>query len=194
MERIDRGNAGRRPDAVDPGVGEQALAEEGPEEGDKEHHFRGDEQRHAIAQAELYHRAVGLLDHRLVNDLLPPGEHGAEYAEEAEDEQPREMGMHQQNRADHHSPGRGCAHQGQRVRLQKVIGLLRPAFQLHLSQGFRHVRLKRILEKKTWRRHYSTRGLAASAAGTEAVSAGVFAAGARFSALIAWSKAWLLAL
>ena len=39
-------------------LGEEREVEERPEEADEEHHLGGDEQRHAVAQAEPHHRAV----------------------------------------------------------------------------------------------------------------------------------------
>src|SRR5216683_3030920 len=53
-----------RPDAVN---GKEARAEKRPEEGGKEHHFRDNEKRHAIAQPDLHHGRVMALKLRLAN-------------------------------------------------------------------------------------------------------------------------------
>ncbi len=75
LQRVDR-------------AGEQRGVEVGPEPGDEEHHLRGDEQDHAVAQVELHDgrvvAAVRLLDH-----VAPPHEHDEQDAEEADREQRR---------------------------------------------------------------------------------------------------------
>ena len=55
--------------------GEQRGIEIGPEPGDEEHHLRGDEQDHAVAEMELHDRRVIALD-ALADDVAPPHERG----------------------------------------------------------------------------------------------------------------------
>src|ERR1700756_721564 len=55
-------------------VGEQGGVEIGPEPGDEEHHFRGDEQDHAVAVGYLHDAAVVSLVGRLAGDVAPPAE------------------------------------------------------------------------------------------------------------------------
>src|SRR5713101_5308917 len=80
-----------RPDAVN---GKEARAEKCPEEGGKEHHFRDNEKRHAIAQPDLHHGRVMALKLRLADHVAPPREHGGEHTEEAGREGPDRPAMH----------------------------------------------------------------------------------------------------
>ena len=67
-------------------VGEQRSVEERPEPGDEEHHFRGDEQDHAVAMADLDHARV-IAGFGLVDDVEPPRRHDIENARDADAEQ-----------------------------------------------------------------------------------------------------------
>ena len=66
VEGIEQFDAGRRPDAAGGGdagdlldvVEAEEAVEIGPEPGDEEHHFGGDEQHHAVAVMHLHHRGV----------------------------------------------------------------------------------------------------------------------------------------
>ena len=71
---------------------EQADGEEGPEPGDEEHHFRRDEQDHAVAQVQLHdRRVIALL--RFANDVAPPAEHRHDDAEQAQQEDELAVGI-----------------------------------------------------------------------------------------------------
>ena len=70
-----------------PPTGNRLDAEERPEEGDEEHHLGGDEQRHAVAQAELHDRGVIALEGRLADHVAPPHRHDREHGEDADDQQ-----------------------------------------------------------------------------------------------------------
>ena len=95
MPGIQRDNAGRRPTADADIAEEDRGIEIGPEPGDEEHHFRGDEQQHAVAQMQLHHRGVvaqhdGFLDH-----VAPPAGHGVEHQRQADQEDPG-LAIHRQ--------------------------------------------------------------------------------------------------
>ena len=66
-DRLDRGR-------------EQRAVEEGPEPGEEEHHFRGDEQDHPVAQVKLDDRRV-IAGVRFADGVRPPAEHGDQHAE-----------------------------------------------------------------------------------------------------------------
>jgi hypothetical protein len=106
---------------------EQGHLEEDPEPGHEEHHFRGDEQDHAVAQADRDDRGVvagiGFLHH-----VAPPAEEGVEHAGEARRRRSpscpsrcRNAALDPADQADGHDGGRGRAHEGPRAGRQDVI-------------------------------------------------------------------------
>ena len=121
VERRDRLDPFRRPDrpglghAVDgrqrPMVMEQRHLEEDPEPGDEEHHLRGDEQDHPVAQADRDDGRV-VAPVRLLHHVAPPADHGVEHAGEPDEEDPRavlfdaEQPLHEDDEAEGHR-GRG---------------------------------------------------------------------------------------
>ena len=62
---------------------EDRAVEKGPEPGEEEHHFGGDEQDHPVAQVKLDDRRV-IARMRLLDRVRPPAEHGAQHAGGAE--------------------------------------------------------------------------------------------------------------
>ncbi len=100
VERRDDADALRRPDATgrfraDRHVGRAGIergVEERPEEGREEQHFRGDEQDHAVAQAELDHG--GVIDARLCDDVAPPPVHDAQHQQQSGGERPPVHRLH----------------------------------------------------------------------------------------------------
>ena len=117
-------------DFVDGGMGagpvEQGHLEEDPEPGHEEHHFGGDEQDHAVAQADGHHRRMvadlGFLDH-----VRPPAEHGVEDAEEAQHQhhpvplRQTEEALQAHDQAKGENGGRNRTDQRPRARLDEVI-------------------------------------------------------------------------
>ena len=124
VERRDDVHALGRPDAAG-GLGahrhlrragiERGI-EERPEEGGEEQHLRGDEQDHAVAQAELDHRGVVLA--RFDDDVAPPPVHHGEDDQEARRDDPpldrlddgldvraQHVGMHAERRAEGQQEG-----------------------------------------------------------------------------------------
>ena len=81
--RLDR--LGRELPADDFGqlAGEQREVEPRPEPADEEHHFRGDEQDHAVAQVQLHDRGV-IAGMRFLHDVREPAEERGEQAGDAE--------------------------------------------------------------------------------------------------------------
>ena len=78
---------------LDGAVGREARIEEGPEPGDEEHHLRGDEQDHPVAQAELDDAGVEALV-RFLDDVPPPDQHRVEHADDAGRDQPDAGAVH----------------------------------------------------------------------------------------------------
>ena len=126
-EGVEGQHALRRPDRGR-GAGDMLRVEReveiGPEEGDEEHDLGGDEQRHAVAQADPHHRGVQAGRPRLDEDVAPPEEHGRQHAGDAEVEHPVDAVMRQQDDAEHQGaagegaddrPGRG---------IHQVVGML----------------------------------------------------------------------
>ena len=84
----------------------EEAVEIGPEPGHEEHHFRGNEQHHAVAVVHLHDRGmvdavIGFLHH-----IGPPGVEGVEHAGQADEEQPRCPVLHPGNGTDHHHEDR----------------------------------------------------------------------------------------
>ncbi len=73
---IKCGDAFRRPYTP---FREQGTIKKRPEEGDKEHHLRGDEQHHAITHADLNDGRVMALILGFANDIAPPHIHGHQH-------------------------------------------------------------------------------------------------------------------
>ena len=116
-------------DGIDGGR-EQRGVEVGPEPGDEEHHLRGDEQDHAVAQVQLNDRRV-VAAVRFLDDVAPPHEHGEHQPEHADEEhrgalEPEQAlraahGAHPDDEADRrHEGGRG-ADRRPRARVHQVI-------------------------------------------------------------------------
>ena len=104
---------------------EQREIEEGPEPADEEHHFRGDEQDHAVAQVKLHDGRV-IAGMRFLDHVAPPEEHRREHAEHAQEEDRAAMGrhrirMHPAHRADRHDESRHRAHQRPEAGWQNMI-------------------------------------------------------------------------
>ena len=112
------------------GGGKQRRVEVGPEPGHEEHHLRGDEHDHAVAQVQLHDgrvvAAVRLLDH-----VAPPHEHGEgdaggahqEHGRAAQAEQARTSihRAHPDDQADRHDEGEHGADDRPRARVHEVI-------------------------------------------------------------------------
>ncbi len=82
--RVEHVQALRRPLAADR-LGrrrEQRRVEIGPEPGEEEHHLRGDEQDHPVAQVQLDDRRVIALV-RFADGVRPPAGHGDQHAGDA---------------------------------------------------------------------------------------------------------------
>ena len=132
LERIERVNPLRRPDAADR---KQARREERPEECREEHHLGGDEQRHAVAQTELHDRGVEALEGRLADHVAPPDRHGAEDADQSDDQQGPAMAVHVQNAAGGEQAGGDRPDDRPRARIDQVIGVLGPAMRVRVGVG-----------------------------------------------------------
>ncbi len=65
-----------------PPTGNRLEAKNAQKNADEEHHLRGDEQRHAVAQADLHDRSVVALEGRLADHVAPPHGHGAQHQDE----------------------------------------------------------------------------------------------------------------
>ena len=115
---------GRSECIADRALGEQRRIEEGPEPGDEEHHFGGDEQDHAVAVADLHHAGVVALVLGLADHVRPPARHGVEHADGADAENDRRGGehvMHPGDRADRHDEGRDGADDRPRAGIDEVV-------------------------------------------------------------------------
>ena len=106
---------------------EQRHLEEHPEPRHEEHHFRGDEQDHAVAQADRDDRGVvaglGFLGH-----VRPPAEHGVEHARDAGGKDgpvalldAEHAALDPADEADRHDGGRGRTHEGPRAGRKDVV-------------------------------------------------------------------------
>ena len=127
--------------------GKQRRVEEGPEPGDKEHHFGGDEQDHAIAMADLHHAGVIALVLRLADHIRPPARHGVEHADAADakdDRRRRKQMVHPGDRADRHDERRNGADDRPRARINEVVVVMLDLRRSHfglspLAMPVRHV-------------------------------------------------------
>ena len=104
-------------------VGGKARIEERPEPGDEEHHLRGDEQDHAVAQAELDDRGVEALV-RFLDDVAPPDQHRVEHTERARQQKPRAGAVHERNQANRRDEGRDRADDRPRARIDQMVGMV----------------------------------------------------------------------
>ena len=122
----------RRPDAAEQGFarrvhgigGEQRCVEIGPEPGDEEHHFGGDEQDHAVAVADLHHAGVVALVLGFADHIGPPAGEGVEHADGADAEHDRGRGIHlvhPAHRADRHDEGEQRADRRPRRGIDEMI-------------------------------------------------------------------------
>jgi hypothetical protein len=111
--------------------GVEEVVEERPEERREEHDLRGDEEDHAVAQAELDDLGVVALDLGLLHHVAPPHEHRVEDERRAGQEQPDRRrlqpdhaGMHVEHRAHRQHEGGDRAHDRPRARIDEVVGML----------------------------------------------------------------------
>ena len=93
---------------------EQREMEIGPEEGHKEHDFGGDEQRHAVAQANAHDRRMQPRRAAFLHHIAPPEEHGCKKTGEAQEKdtaiavmRPKDNAQHQRatGKGPHQRPG-----------------------------------------------------------------------------------------
>ena len=76
---------GQCPPTAGTADGNKDEVEEGPEPGEEEHHLRGDEQDHSIAQVKLDDRGV-VAAMRFVDDVRPTKVHRGKHAGHADAE------------------------------------------------------------------------------------------------------------
>jgi len=69
-----------------PPTGNRLDAKNAQKKSGKEHHLGGDEQRHAVAHAELHYRRVVALKCRLADHVAPPHRHDRQHRENADDQ------------------------------------------------------------------------------------------------------------
>ena len=129
LARLDRAVRHGDVDGIDGGR-EQRGVEVGPEPGDEEHHLRGNEQDHAVAQVQLHHRGM-VAAMRFLDDIAPPHDHGQQQAEHADGEYqgPSEteeaaaaaQRAHPDDQADSGDEGRRGAHGRPRAGVHQVI-------------------------------------------------------------------------
>ncbi len=110
-------------------VVEQGHLEEDPEPRHEEHHLRGDEHDHAVAQAYGDHRRV-VAGIGFLGDVHPPADHGVDHAGEADDDRPpcvlgqAEQALHVDDRAERQHQGRDRADQRPGARVDQVVVVL----------------------------------------------------------------------
>ena len=126
-ERHSNGSKGWMPlGGQTPPRPETARAEKGPEEGREEHHLGGDEQRHAVAQADLHD--LGVIAAIDVASRMTSRHHTNmmhEHAEEAEDHQPPAGAVHEHDgAAEQRRPARDRADDRPGAGIDEVIGML----------------------------------------------------------------------
>jgi hypothetical protein len=97
--------------------------EEGPEEGEEEHHLGGDEQHHAHAQPVAH--GVGVVDTAfgLGDHVLPPAEHCVEHQHEAGQEPVNRPFVHVPDAAGRHDERGNRADERPLARVQQVVGM-----------------------------------------------------------------------
>src|SRR5262249_39028796 len=115
----------------------------GPEPGDEEHHFGGDEQDHPVAVRDLHHARVMALVGGLARDVGPPADHrigGAEDAEEKEPARPYEHMAHPGDAAHRPQERRDRADDRPGTGIHQVVVVVR------LGMGVGHLSLLRYLK------------------------------------------------
>src|SRR5215213_8212598 len=122
----------REAGCLDRFIGIEARIEEGPEPGHEEHHFRGDEQNHPIAEMKLDDTGV-IAAMGLEYDIAPPHEHRVEHAENAEQHDPGLRSMHPHDRAHCQDEGGGRADDRPGAWLNEMIIVL---FGVAVGHGF----------------------------------------------------------
>jgi hypothetical protein len=100
-------------------AGEKACVEEGPEPGNEEHHLRGNEKDHAVAEVKLNDGRV--VDAGFLDDVAPPSHHRVGDTKEARDDPKQAHAMHVADTAERHQKGGGRADRRPRARVDKVI-------------------------------------------------------------------------
>jgi hypothetical protein len=113
---VEGDDALRRPDAIRRAPGrdfqrvqvfggrEDRVFEEGPEPGREEHHLGHDEQDEAHAKTDPHHRRV-VAGNRLADHIRPPGIHGIQHHDQAQNRQPRRDVMEHQDQSGKHGKG-----------------------------------------------------------------------------------------
>ena len=126
MERIEGVDGGGRPHrlAVALQVGEQGEVEERPEEADEEHHLGGDEEQHAVAQAEPHDGRVQAGRAALADHVAPPEEHRAEHHHRADDQRDVAAEMRGEDDAEHGEQTAERADDRPGAGIDQMIGLL----------------------------------------------------------------------
>jgi hypothetical protein len=117
---------------------EQRGVEIGPEPGDEEHHFRGDEQDHAVAVRYLHDAAVIAFKFGLADDVPPPVDHGVGDTDDSSAQDQWRIGrhvMHPQNGADGQNECRCRADRRPRAGIDQVVVVLR----FGVCVGHRHL-------------------------------------------------------
>ncbi len=117
-------------------AGQERRIEIGPEPGDEEHHLRGDEQDHPVAQMQLHDPGV-IAGLRLDDDVPPPGDHHVDDAEHAGDGDERRAAAHPVHAAHGDQKRRKRADERPRARIDQMIIVL-------LGVCFGHSRLRRL--------------------------------------------------
>jgi hypothetical protein len=116
-----------------------------PEEGEEEQHLRGDEQRHADAQA-LGHDFGVMTGAALADDVAPPVDQGVGQAEHGEQHDPGAASdlVHVHEAADHQRQSREAADDRPRARLDQMIRMVHFVMVRVLSGVRRHRGLPRL--------------------------------------------------
>ena len=95
----------------------------GPEPRHEKHHLGGDEQQHAVAQAELHDRGMKPLMFRFARDVAPPHQHGVAGHRETDDQWPYRDLAHEQHKADRQDQGAERTDDRPRARIDHVVAV-----------------------------------------------------------------------
>ena len=110
--------------AVALSVGEDQEIEIGPEEADEEHHLAGDEQRHAVAQAEPDEGRVQAGRAAFADHVAPPDEHGEQHDQHADHQQGIAAEMRGEDDAEYGAEAADGADDRPGAGIDQVVGLL----------------------------------------------------------------------